>query len=68
MAHSRHLPDVVQEDLMHPDLYLRVYQQQERELTQRLANRLAARTRTVGVRGRAAHRLHLRTHRTTSHG
>ena len=24
---------------MHPDLYLRVYQQQERELTQRLANR-----------------------------
>lgn len=52
---------------MHPDLYLRVYQQQERELTQRLANRLSARSRTVGTR-RGAHRLHLRSHRTTSHG
>ncbi len=53
---------------MHPDLYLRVYQQQERELTQRLANRLAARSRTAGTRARGAHRLHLRSHRTTSHG
>ncbi len=52
---------------MHPDLYLRVYQQQERELTQRLANRLAVRSRATGLRDRGTHRLHLRTHRTTSH-
>ena len=53
---------------MHPDLYLRVYQQQERELTQRLANRLAARSRVTGGRARGVHRLHLRTHRTSAHG
>lgn len=51
---------------MHPDLYLRVYQQQERELTQQLANRLAARSRSAGSRARSAHRLHLRS-RTSSH-
>lgn len=45
---------------MHPDLYLRVYQQQERELTQQLANRLAARARTSGGRSRGSHRPHLR--------
>ncbi|MDO8119861.1 hypothetical protein Q6346_00875 [Isoptericola sp. b490] len=32
---------------MHPDLYLVVYRQMERELEQRLAHQLAARTRAA---------------------
>jgi hypothetical protein len=35
---------------LQPDLFLRVYQQQERELTQRLLRRLAARSRGTGRR------------------
>jgi hypothetical protein len=49
---------------MHPDLYLRIYQQQERELEQRLLHRLAERDRPQanpsreGLGLRVAHILH----------
>lgn len=49
---------------MHPDLYLRIYQQQERELEQRLLHRLAERDRPQAAPSRAgrglrvAHILH----------
>ena len=48
---------------MHPDLFLRMYQQQERELEQRLLHRLAARDRSpVGSKADRArvHFLHRR--------
>lgn len=48
---------------MHPDLFMRMYQQQERELERRLEHRLAARQRSAsgqshGHLGRTVH-LHL---------
>jgi len=52
---------------MHPELFMRMYQQQERELEQRLEHRLAARERSApgrgfGLHGRAVRlHLHLRT-------
>lgn len=51
------------------DLFLRVYQQQERELEQRLLRRLAAQGRRPSARGRHghAHRISLRGHRTATH-
>ena len=49
---------------MHPDLFLRVYHQQERELEQRLEHRLAARDRSAaGTRSGHSVRLHLSLHR-----
>ena len=54
----------LQEDPVHPDLYLKIYQQQERELEQRLMQRLAAQGRPTGTRSR----IHLpRPHRRTTH-
>lgn len=51
------------------DLFLRVYQQQERELEQRLLRRLAAQgRRSAGRRHGHAHRVALRAHRTAAHG
>ena len=54
---------------MHPDLFLRIYQQQERELEQQLAHRLAARDRAPVSAARGGHhprisqlRLHRKTH------
>jgi hypothetical protein len=54
---------------MHPDLFLRIYQQQERELEQQLLHRLAARDRTpVSAAGGHHPRIsHLRMHRKTTH-
>lgn len=40
---------------MHPDLFMRIYQQQERELEQRLMHRLAARERSTAGRRPAHH-------------
>lgn len=50
---------------MHPDLYLKIYQQQERELEQRLLQRYAAEQRGSARPHRSkAHRvLHLPIHR-----
>ncbi len=54
----------LQEDPVHPDLYLKIYQQQERELEQRLMHRLAAQGRSAGIRSRlhlpGTHRPHRR--------
>lgn len=41
------------------DLFLKVYQQQERELEQRLVRRLAAQGRKAPVRARHSHHLRL---------
>jgi hypothetical protein len=59
------LPDDVQEIPMHPDLYLKIYQQQERELEQRLLQRYAAEQRGSARPHRSkGHRvLHLPIHR-----
>lgn len=51
---------------MHPDLYLRLYHQQEHELEQRLMHRLAERDRArSGPRkvGRGLPVIHVRSHR-----
>lgn len=50
---------------MHSDLFLRVYQQQERELERTLQHRRAARNRstTVGSRGSGLRMSPLRIHR-----
>ncbi len=48
---------------MHPDLFLRVYHQQERELEQRLEHRLAARDRSSAASRSGHFRLHLSLHR-----
>ena len=51
---------------MHPDLYLRIYHQQEQELEQRLMHRLAERERArTGPKksGRGLSVLHVRPHR-----
>ena len=51
---------------MHPDLYLRIYQQQERELEQRLLHRLAERDRpqaNPSREGRGLRVAHIRLHR-----
>ena len=61
----------VQEDPVHTDLFLRIYQQQERELEQQLAHRLAASDRAPVSAARGGHHpriSHLRMHRKTSHG
>lgn len=55
---------------MHPDLFLRIYQQQERELEQQLAHRLAARDRAPVSAARGGHHpriSQLRLHRKTHH-
>ena len=55
---------------MHPDLFLRNYQQQERELEQQLLHRLAARDRVVSA-ARGVHHprfSHLRMARKTARG
>ncbi len=56
---------------MHPDLYFRIYQQQEREFEQRLLHRLAARDRARADRARVS-RFRLTAgraqHRSTPHG
>ena len=59
------LPDDVLENPVHPDLYLKIYRQNERELEQRLLQRFAADERAAGgqrkARGRrVAHLLHHR--------
>lgn len=54
---------------MHPELFMRVYRQQERELEQRLRHRLAAAGRAPAAPARHhGLRLHLRAHRPTPHG
>jgi hypothetical protein len=51
------------------DLFLRVYQQQQRELEQRLRRRLAAQGRRTRDRARPTHhlRLAIRPHRSAGH-
>lgn len=63
------LPDDVQEDPMHPELFMRIYAQQERELEQRLSRRLSAQGRgPVGTSGHHALAAHFRLHRRATHG
>lgn len=59
------LPDDVQEDPMHPELFMRIYAQQERELEQRLLRRLAAQGRSSAgaSAGHHARTAHFRAHR-----
>ena len=56
---------------MYPDMFLRIYRQQERELEQQQLHRLAARDRAPAGAARGGYHpriLHLRTHRRATHG
>lgn len=56
---------------MYPDMFLRIYRQQERELEQQLLHRLAARDRSPVARAPGSHQFRissLRAHRKGTHG
>lgn len=55
---------------MHPELFMRIYAQQERELEQRLSQRLSAQGRSPAgaAPGHHARSMHLRMHRRATNG